>query len=125
MSSEGLGRFSVTCDSPGFYARTVEDLYLLASIFHLDSSGDPGPSLLSIQGARVAFVKTLVWPKAGTGTRTAWEQAHQLLSRNGAMIEDVDLPTPFDQCPRWRKIIVSNEARSSFLPRTSLSINPP
>jgi amidase len=124
VSGEGLGQVSVTCDTPGFYARTVEDLDLVARLFRLDIEENSDLPLLSIRGARVAFIKTSVWPRAGYGTQAAWEQARLILHRNGAVIEDVDLPTPFNQCPAWRQTLVASETRSSFLPcRSSLILS--
>ncbi|KAF5013047.1 hypothetical protein FDECE_941 [Fusarium decemcellulare] len=117
VSTEGLGRFSITCDTPGFYARTVDDLDLLASVFHLESNYTPSSRNFCLQGARVAFVKSPMWGQAGPGTLAAWKQAHSLLTEAGCDITDLDLPEPFDRCQEWRAILVAGEARAAFLPQ--------
>ncbi|KAM4060478.1 amidase [Hirsutella rhossiliensis] len=115
VSTEGVGRFSTTCDTVGFFARTLDDLALLAKVYRLDFDYSQPPEPFSIQGASIAFVKTSVWDQAGSGTRKAWEKARSLLADAGAVIQDFDLPEPFQKCREWRETIVAGEARSAFL----------
>lgn len=119
ISTEGVGRFSVSADTPGFYARNVEDLEFLARLFCLDSLVTEPTRPLSVSGARIAFIKTHVWPKAEAGTHAAWARAHSLLADRGANVEDVELPDVFANCTEWRELIVAEEARAAFLPSTS------
>lgn len=119
-----MGRFSISTDTPGFYARNVEDLEFLAHLFRLDSLITEPLKPLSVHGAKIAFVKTHVWPKAGPGTHAAWSSARKLLVDKGANIEDVELPEMFGNCPEWREIVVAEEARAAFLPSTSLLFLP-
>lgn len=115
VSTEGVGRFSTTCDTVGFFANTLDDLVLLAKVYRLDFDYSPPPEPFAIRGARVAFVKTSVWDQAGPGTKKAWEKARSLLADAGAVIDDVHLPEPFHECRQWRETIVAGEARSAFL----------
>ncbi|KAG6032571.1 hypothetical protein E4U41_007204 [Claviceps citrina] len=119
ISTEGVGRYSISADTPGFYARTVEDIEMLANVFRIDSfqsaSAPLGP--LSIAGAKIAFIKTHVWPNAGPGTHAAWDLARTLLKEKGGQVEDVELPEAFSKCSQWRETVVAQEARAAFLPK--------
>ncbi|KHN98974.1 glutamyl-tRNA(Gln) amidotransferase subunit A [Metarhizium album ARSEF 1941] len=119
ISTEGMCRVSVSADTPGFYARNVDDLELLAHLFRLDSLlAEPAPPL-SVNDARIAFIKTHVWPNAEPGTWAAWNLAQTLLAENGATIEHVELPDSFENCLEWRKTVVTEETRAAFLPSVS------
>ncbi|KAK2597381.1 hypothetical protein QQS21_006005 [Conoideocrella luteorostrata] len=117
VSTEGVGRFSVSADTPGFYARSVEDIELLSVLFRLDSLMIEPLKPLPVAGAKIAFIKTHIWPNAGPGTHAAWDLAHKLLREKGADVEDVDLPESFAKCSDWREIVVTEEARAAFLPK--------
>lgn len=104
----------MTCDTLGLYARSAEDLELLASVFQL-ADDEPVPSSpFSLKGAKVAFAKTHVWPKAGPGTKAAWEKAKSLLTKEGAIVEGIDLPG-FDAITEWHGNVLNGEGRTSFL----------
>ncbi|KAG6317392.1 hypothetical protein E4U22_006287 [Claviceps purpurea] len=120
ISTEGMGRFSTSADTPGFYARTVEDVEMLARVFRLACNMRSAPvpvSPLTVAGSKVAFIKTHVWPKAGPGTHAAWNLAHQILQDHGAQVQDVDLPGAFSKISEWRETVVTQEARAAFLPK--------
>lgn len=126
VSTEGTSIVSVSADTPGFYARSVDDLEFLAHLFRLDSLLTEPLHPLSIIGARIAFVKTHIWPEAQSGTRAAWNLAHRLLAETGAKVEHVELPERFGNCPEWREIVIAEEARAAYLPSASvLSVSGP
>ncbi|KAE8449358.1 hypothetical protein EG329_008259 [Mollisiaceae sp. DMI_Dod_QoI] len=115
ISREGLAQYSMTCDTLGLYARSVADLQLLASVFKL-ADDEPVPSSpFKIEGAKIAFVKTHVWPKAGPGTKQAWEKAKALLEGKGAKVEEVALPEEFQKIKDWHARVLAGEGRTSFL----------
>ena len=114
-----MGRFSVSADTPGFYARSVDDIRFLAHVFRLDALITEPLRPLSVSGAKSAFIKTHVWPKAESGTHAAWNLAHRLLTERGALVQDVELPSDFGNCSEWREIVVAEEARAAFLPSMS------
>lgn len=122
ISTEGVGRFSTTCDTVGIFARALDDLTLLAKVYRLDFDYSPSLEQFGIQGSKIAFVKSPVWDEAGPGTRKAWDKARSLLAEAGAAIHDVDLPEPFHQCHKWRETIVAGEARSAFLSSKASSV---
>lgn len=112
----------MTCDTLGLYARSVEDLELLSSVFQL-ADDDPVPSEpFSVKGAKIAFCKSPVWPKAGPGTIGAWEKAKELLTKQGASIEELDLPEDFSKIKQWHANVLAGEGRSSFLGSEYLSL---
>lgn len=115
ISREGLAQYSMTCDTLGLYARSVEDLQLLAKVFQLTDDTPTPESPFKIEGSKVAFVKTAVWPKAGPGTQAAWEKAKSLLSTKGAKVEEIELPDEFAKIKDWHAAVLAGEGRTSFL----------
>jgi Asp-tRNA(Asn)/Glu-tRNA(Gln) amidotransferase A subunit family amidase len=107
----------MTCDTLGLYARSVEDLELLAKVFQL-ADDEPIPATsFSLQGAKVAFCKSPVWEKAGPGTQKAFEKAQELLKKSGATVEDLELPADFTKIQEWHANVLAGEGRTSFLGR--------
>ncbi|CAG9989209.1 unnamed protein product [Clonostachys byssicola] len=117
LSTEGVGRFSISCDTLGFYTRNMDDLSLLSEIVRISPGSRNIPPPLRPSSCRVAFIRSPMWPKAGPGTQGAWEQAERLLEQAGATVVHVELPKVFNRCYDWRETIVSSEARVAFLPR--------
>ena len=110
----------MTCDTLGLYARSVADLELLSSVFQL-ADDEPIPTTpFQIKGSKIAFVKTHVWPKAGPGTKDAWEKAKSLLEKDGASVEEIELPSEFSKITDWHRAVLSGEGRTSFLGSTTL-----
>lgn len=105
----------MTCDTLGLYSRSVEDLELLASVFQLADDERIPSSPFSLKGAKIAFCKTHVWPKAGPGTKTAWDKAQKLLAEKGAVVEEISLPAEFERIKEWHGNVLSGEGRTSFL----------
>jgi Asp-tRNA(Asn)/Glu-tRNA(Gln) amidotransferase A subunit family amidase len=119
ISREGLAQYSMTCDTLGLYARSVADLELLSSVFQL-ADDEPIPTTpFQIKGSKIAFIKTHVWPKAGPGTKDAWEKAKSLLEKDGASVEEIELPSEFSKIMDWHHAVLSGEGRTSFLGRTA------
>jgi NCS1 family nucleobase:cation symporter-1 len=127
ISREGQKIYSLILDTLGLYARSVEDLQLLAEVFALkDDDGESKDDLHSslrqdespfaLHGAKFAFVKTMVWPQVGQGTADAMGQAMLLLQAHGATVEEVTLPSEFGELPKWHRTVLMSEGRVSFLP---------
>lgn len=115
ISREGLAQYSMTCDTLGLYARSVEDLELLSQVFQL-ADDEPIPAEpFPIKGSKIAFCKTHVWAKAGPGTKAAWAKAQELLSAHGASVEEIDLPDDFGKIADWHEKVLAGEGRTSFL----------
>jgi Asp-tRNA(Asn)/Glu-tRNA(Gln) amidotransferase A subunit family amidase len=105
----------MTCDTLGLYARSVDDLELLSSVFQL-ADDEPVPSVpFALKGAKVAFAKTHIWPLATSGTTNAWEKAKKILEGQGAIVEEIDLPDDFAKIKKWHSNVLGGEGRTSFL----------
>ncbi|PVH89444.1 amidase family protein [Cadophora sp. DSE1049] len=115
ISREGLAIYSLTLDTLGLYARSITDLQLLSNIFRLSDDTPIPSSPFQLQGSKIAFAKTHVWPKAGPGLNAAWEKAKALLASKGAVVEELELPEEFGNITEWHDRVCKGEGRSSFL----------
>ncbi|KAJ4257504.1 hypothetical protein NW762_008628 [Fusarium torreyae] len=116
VSREGQKIYALTYDTLGWYARCVDDIVLLANLFALQDDEDDKPNFQGIEGARFAICKTSVWPFAGPGTQEALSRATDILKSRGAFVEEIELPSEFDNLPEWYRIVLHSEGRTSFLP---------
>jgi Asp-tRNA(Asn)/Glu-tRNA(Gln) amidotransferase A subunit family amidase len=117
ISREGLAQYSMTCDTLGLYARSVEDLELLAKVFQMADDELAPAQPFQVQGAKIAFCKSPVWDNAGPGLLKAWEKAQELLNKNGATVEELDMPEDFSKIHDWHGKVLAGEGRTSFLGR--------
>ncbi|KAH8886105.1 amidase [Thozetella sp. PMI_491] len=115
ISREGAKVYSLLFDTVGLYARSIEDLNLLADVLELQDD-EPATSPFSIKGATFAVLKTMVWPNVEPGTEAALEAGATLLRDCGATVEEIELPPEFDSLPEWHRIILGSEGRTAFLP---------
>lgn len=121
VSREGQKIYSMILDTLGLYARSVDDLQLLAEVFALkddepSSTEGKAESGFTLKGAKFALVKTVVWPQVGPGTAAAMEKASKLLKEHGAEVEELDLPSEFDELPAWHRCVMTADGRTAFLP---------
>jgi Asp-tRNA(Asn)/Glu-tRNA(Gln) amidotransferase A subunit family amidase len=115
ISREGLAQYSMTCDTLGLYSRSAEDLELLAGVFQLADDETVSPAQFNIKDSKIAFLKTHIWPKAGTGTKAAWDKAKSLLKNEGAIVNEIELPEAFTNISEWHTRVLAGEGRTSFL----------
>jgi Asp-tRNA(Asn)/Glu-tRNA(Gln) amidotransferase A subunit family amidase len=116
ISLKGQKAFAPTFDTLGFFARSVEDLQLLADVFAL--TDDSTPTDIPLKGLSVALMKTPMWPQAGPGTVAAMEKAAAILQSRGAQVAEVSLPPEANDLvvlDRPLKVILGGEAHASFL----------
>jgi Asp-tRNA(Asn)/Glu-tRNA(Gln) amidotransferase A subunit family amidase len=112
ISREGLKMYSATCDTLGLYARSADDLDLLAETFRLEPAENlPG----DLVGARIAVCRTPVWEKALPATQAALSHAIAAFKQAGAIVTDLDLPSTFDGIADAHRKILRREGRSAFL----------
>lgn len=123
ISREGLKIYSLVLDTLGLYARSVEDLEMLADVFALkDDGGEPQAGKergQGVRGMRFALLKNAgdVFPEPGPGTKGAMEKAVSLLRENGASVEEVEMSFPgFDKMPQWHQCIMWSDGKTAFLP---------
>ncbi|MCJ1271071.1 hypothetical protein MMC22_010970 [Lobaria immixta] len=116
ISAEGVKVVSSNIDTCGFFARSMEDLQLVADVFALGK--DDPLKKVSLKEARIAFIKTPLWPMAGPGTIAAMERTAKILEKHGVKVEEVDLPSEFSDAQtlrRTHKTVLNVEAQASFL----------
>lgn len=114
ISREGLRMYSINLDTMGFFARSVQDLQLLADVFRLsDDEAPPKPFIL--QGAKFALCRTEFWPEAGPGTINAMELAADLLKAAGAQVEELELPEEFNGIRKLVLRMSEGDGRAAFL----------
>ncbi|CAF3513433.1 unnamed protein product [Fusarium graminearum] len=123
VSREGQKIYALMYDTLGWYGRCVEDIILLADVFALEDDEDEESCFQGIEGARFAICKTIVWPMAGPSTQKAISRAEDLLRSHGAIVEELDLPSEFDNLPEWYRIGLHTEGRATFLPEYRVGKN--
>jgi amidase len=112
ISSEGQKTSAPTLDTFGFMSRSVEDLQALADVFALRD--DVVPERVQLSSARFALVRSPAWSQAGPGTIAAMERAAQILREAGATVDEVDLPSDFDDILTHQGRIMDAEAGVAF-----------
>jgi amidase len=114
--SEGMKTFALSVDTVGFFARSLDDLELLANVFALSDDEAPGavPDP-SIEDCTIGILKTAAWSKAGPGTVAAIQLARGILKKSGVTVTDLELPHDFDRMPDFHEQIVAGDSRASFL----------
>ena len=116
ISPEGQKTFAPTFDTFGFFARSVDDLQLLADVFALND--DESPRDIPLEEISIALIKTPMWPCAGPGTVAAMKEATTILQNSGARVEEVSFPPEVanvEALKRIQNIIISGEAQRAFL----------
>ncbi|KAL4954533.1 amidase signature domain-containing protein [Aspergillus filifer] len=113
ISREGQKVYSLTLDTIGLFGRCAEDLKLLAGV--LGVKDDDLPAFKSLKGAKFGLVKSHVWDQAGKGTLAAIEKAQELLKAHGATVEEVPLPSEFNNMSDWHAKIMAADGRVAFL----------
>lgn len=113
---QGQKPFAPTYDTFGFFARSVEDLQLLASVFAIED--DQPPRDVPLEELSVALMKTPFWSLAGPGTVAAMQETENILRAKGVKVEEVSFPPDMadgDVLGRIQRVITHSEARVSFL----------
>ena len=115
VSREGLKLYSITCDTVGLYARSLDDLGLLCDVF--DVHDDAAPRPVGVKGSKIALCRTPFWASAGAGDGTpdAMEAAAEALRGAGAEVTPLDLPAPFERLGEMQRIVMHSEGRTAFL----------
>ncbi|MCC7484962.1 MAG: amidase [Burkholderiales bacterium] len=107
---EGMLALAPTFDTAGVFARSVEDVALLASA--LVDPGRRRPSRPPARSAppRIAAVRSPVWDLADEGQRAAFAASLDALRRAGARVDELDLGGAFLQGHDAHRTIMAYEA---------------
>ena len=114
VTREGAKLLSATCDTIGWYGRSVADLALVAAAFRLRDLATQKP--VTVKGLRVAVCKTPYWNKAEPAARTALATAAERLRKAGAHIKELKLPARFGMLHEAQGILMNGEGGAAFLP---------
>jgi Asp-tRNA(Asn)/Glu-tRNA(Gln) amidotransferase A subunit family amidase len=118
VSRHGVLTLSPTLDHVGWFARSIEDLALLAEVLVGYDERDPAsvrtarwPFLETAASEpplppRFAFVKTPHWSRADADTHAAWQD---LCERLGAQVEELELFPSALEAWRWHQTIMEAE----------------
>lgn len=116
ISPEGQKICSINFDTFGFFARSIEDLQLLAGVFALK---DDGPLTdISLKGTRIAVMSPQIWYVAGLGTVDAMDKAAMILESCGAKVEEVPLPSDYEDFKMLKRmftVVANSDAQTAFL----------
>jgi Asp-tRNA(Asn)/Glu-tRNA(Gln) amidotransferase A subunit family amidase len=107
VPTHGMRGFAPTVDTVGFFSRSVEDMQALATIF--DISDAQPPTFVGLKGAKVAWCKTPSWKKASPAAKNALTKAIALLRRHNVTVEELVLPSTFDNAIQCHRIIATKE----------------
>lgn len=113
VSREGAKLFAASLDTIGWYARSVEDLRLVAA-----ASGIAGGAGVAreVSSLRIALCLTPSADKARDGALAVLTRAAEALTAAGATVESRELPASFDGIEQTRDTIMRGEGRAAFLP---------
>ena len=94
-------------DTIDFFARSVEDLQLMADIFQPRDDDVPRP--IEIANSHFGILKTVHWKYAQPGTFESLETAAQLLQSQRASVDEITLPSDFDDLHFWHRQTMSTD----------------
>ncbi len=125
ISRHRVLQLSRVLDHIGVFARTIEDIALMAEQLMAYDAQDPDmrprarPALLAAQASeppmppRLAFVKTPMWDQAEDDTKAAFAE---LVDHLGGQAADVALPGAFENAVDWHGTIMRADLARSLAP---------
>jgi Asp-tRNA(Asn)/Glu-tRNA(Gln) amidotransferase A subunit family amidase len=114
VSREGVRMSSITLDTVGWYGRCVDDLIMVAETFRLPKSKATVPS--DPKGLRIGLCRSPAWHAIEPAGEASLMTAAQRLRDAGAIVEEFELPAPFNGLQEAHADIVESEGGRSFLP---------
>ncbi len=123
ISRHGVLKQSLALDHPGVFARSVDDIALIARELFAHDGRDPDvppQAGLALAGdwrfpqrrqPRIAFVRTPQWPQASAATRDAFLT---LAAQWSDFVREVELPPEFESAVQWHRTIMEADLASSF-----------
>ena len=115
VCTEGAKAFAPSLDTIGWFARSVEDLSLVARGFELADAWPAAP--LSLHGLRIGLYPGPYWDLIDASGQEALNRSARQLEAAGARIVDLAFPAEFDALARAQQVIMHWEGRRSFFPQ--------
>jgi Asp-tRNA(Asn)/Glu-tRNA(Gln) amidotransferase A subunit family amidase len=107
----GVMESSGSCDTVGFYARTVEDIALHRDVL---VGMDPEPLPEDVPAPRIGFVRPPQWSKLESYTQQMLEDAARRLARAGAKVSDAVMPAEFAHAEEAHRMVSCREFALNF-----------
>ncbi|HEY0886366.1 amidase [Ramlibacter sp. RBP-2] len=122
ISRHGVLKQSLALDHVGVFARSVDDVALIARELLVHDGKDPDvPPHTSLalddwrfaggRPPRIAFVRTPQWPQASGATQDAFAS---LAAQWSDFAHEVELPREFGSAVQWHRTIMETDLASSF-----------
>lgn len=122
ISRHGVLKQSLALDHVGVFARSADDIALIARELFVHDGKDPDVSPqvnLALEDwrfaqgrqPRIAFVKTPQWPQASVAAQDAFLT---LAAQWGGFVREVELPAQFASAVDWHRTIMESDLASSF-----------
>lgn len=113
VSREGAKLFAASLDTIGWYARSVQDLRLVAAASGI---ADQTGGKRDVSSLRIALCHTPYADKARDGALDVLSRAAEALKAAGAVVERLELPASFAEIDNAKDTIMRGEGRAAFLP---------
>jgi Asp-tRNA(Asn)/Glu-tRNA(Gln) amidotransferase A subunit family amidase len=112
INRTGVKPLADSFDTVGLFARSVEDVALVAAVL----AGDDAEHfrIEPFRPDRVGLCRTPSWPDAEDASRAALQQAAKALLRAGVGVEEVELPAPFEHFNELQSTVLRFEAFRTF-----------
>ena len=121
ISRYGVVPVSASLDTMGHYARSVEDTAMLLDTMSGYDPNDPGSvdaqipdfhatSLSPQDSPRIGLVRKHFWERASRETQDHANSIAQRFADAGAVVEDAELPTDFEELLWAHRILMATEA---------------
>jgi Asp-tRNA(Asn)/Glu-tRNA(Gln) amidotransferase A subunit family amidase len=110
VNAEGAKLFSITLDTIGWYARTLDDIALLADIYEVSSAEPPARA-----GMNFAYYETPYWDRATEATHAAFRATLEKLRKAGVTITELRLGDEFSTINDLKERVMRAEGRVAFL----------
>ncbi|MDB5810869.1 MAG: amidase family protein [Betaproteobacteria bacterium] len=114
VTREGAKLLCATCDTIGWFGRSVADLALVAEAFRLRDLAAQNP--VSVKSLKVAVCRTPYWKQAEPPARQALATAAERLQKAGAQIQELELPARFGSLDEAQRTLTYGEGGPAFLP---------
>ena len=112
FNKAGLKSAAESIDTIGWIARSIEDMALLAAVLRMD---EPQPLRSMSAAPRIGLCRTELWDSAQAESQRAVEAAAAALSKAGAEVRDLDLPTEFAGLPALARGTINHFERAACI----------
>ncbi len=110
INGEGAKLFSLTLDTIGWYARSLDDIALLTEVYEISSATPPANP-----GKDFAYYETPYWDRTTESSRKAFHATLDKLRAAGATVTELKLGDEFAAINDLKERVMRAEGRVAFL----------